>query len=291
MYRVCVLMSTYNGEKYIKRQLETLLKQKEVDIHILIRDDGSKDNTVEIVKNLKSSRIDLFEGTNLGYAQSFWSLLKIDNDFDYYAFCDQDDIWFEDKIISAINLLKCIEGPTLYTSDVITVDVNENIIKKNSFGVIKTLNYAESLIKSVLPGCTFVFNKQLKEKMSIYDGFIISHDWTAYIVANALGQVVFDYNPHIYYRIHENNTIGVNNPLLDTKKKFIRLFNPKQTNTRSKVAKNIYQYYSGFMSAENKELTKAFSEYPSSIRAIKRLLSIKEYQRADFILMLVLRRV
>lgn len=291
MYKVCILMSTYNGEKYIKEQIETLLNQIGVEINILIRDDGSTDRTVEIIKGVQSKYITLIEGNNLGFAQSFWSLLKNDDQFDYYAFCDQDDIWFNDKIISAIKVLDGYEGPALYTSDVITVDENGCIISNNGFGVSGILNYKEALLKSILPGCTFVFNRKLKKQLEKYEGFMISHDWTTYIIASALGEVFFDNISHIYYRIHENNTIGINSYWLNIKKKVHRLIRPKKKNTRSEVAKNIYKYFAELMSSQNKYITYLFATCSENKVSALKILRIKEYRKIDFIFMLLLRRI
>ena len=284
-------MSTYNGEKYIKRQIETLLNQKDVDIHVLIRDDGSKDNTVKIIKNFSSDRIELIEGTNIGFAQSFWTLLKIDNDYDYYAFCDQDDIWHEDKLISAINKLSSADCPALYTSDVIAVDSDENIIKKNAFGFSGVLNYYDSLLYSVLPGCTFVFNKKLKEKLALYDGFMISHDWTTYIVANIVGKVFFDPIPHINYRIHSNNSIGVDTSLGMLIKKINRFIKPKETNTRSRVASNILKYYESYLKGNTKKTTHLLAECPRNKKSTLELLKLRDFRKIDIIIALVFRRV
>ena len=291
MINVCVLMSTYNGSKYIKRQLETLFNQKNVQVSILIRDDGSADDTLQIIKEINSSKIELIEGNNLGFAESFWSLIKIENDYDYYAYCDQDDIWHEDKLYSAVKKIENYNMPALYTSDVIAVDENETAIKKNAFNVTKTLTYADSLIKSVLPGCTFVSNKALKQKLAKYNGFMISHDWTTYIIANITGCVVFDPVPHINYRLHGNNAIGIDSNYLEFKKKLRRFFFPKQKNTRSRVAENIFFYYSDEMSDEKKEITRIIFQCPKKNKISFSFLKIKEFRNMNFILMYLLRRI
>lgn len=95
MKTVSVLLSTYNGEKYLREQLDSLLVQQGVDLRIIARDDGSKDTTVEILKEYagKDTRVSFFEGKNVGPAQSFFDLIMKSPDSDYYAFCDQDDVW------------------------------------------------------------------------------------------------------------------------------------------------------------------------------------------------------
>ena len=104
--KVAVLISTYNGKKYLKEQLDSILNQTYPNIEIVIRDDGSTDSTLELVKEYqeKHSNIRLKEGTNIGFIKSFFKLLEM-ADADYYAYCDQDDIWLENKIELAVNAL------------------------------------------------------------------------------------------------------------------------------------------------------------------------------------------
>ncbi len=103
---VIVVISTYNGEKNITRQLESILQQTGVNVSVYIRDDSSTDKTVEVVKAFIFKNgyhnVKIEVGKNMGYAKSFWTALKNCGDADYYAFSDQDDVWEKDK------LLKCI---------------------------------------------------------------------------------------------------------------------------------------------------------------------------------------
>ena len=216
--KIAILMSTYNGEKYIRNQLDSLLKQKDVNIEIIIRDDGSKDNTVKIIKEYinKNDNIKLIgDNKNLGYAYSFWYILRnIDDKYDYYAFCDQDDIWDEKKIISAIKKIEKYENiPALYTSRVVSVNNDMEVINENTFSCNRVLNKYESFQKSVVPGCVFVFNRQAKQLVSVYNGYLESHDWATYAIVNSFGKVVYDNNSYIKYRIHDNNAIGKKNKL------------------------------------------------------------------------------
>ena len=106
--KVVILLSTYNGEKYLKEQLDSLLNQTYKNIDIYIRDDGSKDETVNIIKKYQNEydNIHLEEGKNLGFIKSFFELLKNgDENVDIYSYCDQDDIWEEDKIERAVKFI------------------------------------------------------------------------------------------------------------------------------------------------------------------------------------------
>ena len=248
MPKIQVLMSTYNGEKYLSEMINSILNQNLVEISLLIRDDGSSDSTLLILQRYAKTykNITFYQGKNLGFAESFWDLVKEAGGSDYYAFCDQDDVWFSDKLITAIDKLTINQPsdvPILYTGNVVEVDHNLNVINEVGFKVTDVLSYADSLKKSILPGCTFVFNNRLLQKLKMYSGKHISHDWTTYIVATALGKVIYDETPHMFYRIHSNNTIGIESKLKCLTNKIKRFFKPSFPNSRSVVAKNIYNTY------------------------------------------------
>lgn len=108
MLKVNILMSTYNGEKYIEEQIQSILNQEEVIIKLYIRDDGSTDNTVKIIESFNKENIVLFKMSNIGWKKSFLELTKLVeyHDDEYYAFSDQDDVWKKNKISIAINYLE-----------------------------------------------------------------------------------------------------------------------------------------------------------------------------------------
>lgn len=244
MKKILVLMSSYNGELYIREQIESILNQKGVDVHLLVRDDASKDNTVKIVEQFVGEKVELIKGENLGYAKSFWTLLKdCKKEYDYYAFADQDDIWLEDKLVSAINMIEK-EGdiPCLYTSNVIAVNNNREVIKEYFFDHRLALNFYQSLQKSILPGCTFVFNKKAIMLAAQYDGFMESHDWALYAITSAFGKVLYDDTLHMNYRIHGNNVIGKDSRWKLFKRRMKRLF-AKPNCARSRFAKDFYECY------------------------------------------------
>ena len=133
---VCILMSTYNGEKYLEEQLESLVRQEGVEIRILVRDDGSKDATADIVKRWQAKYpkiIEFVQGENVGFAMSFTHLLQMAVErypaVEYFAFCDQDDVWLPNKLRIAIDKLTSHEKElALYISTTKLVDQNLNFI-------------------------------------------------------------------------------------------------------------------------------------------------------------------
>ena len=108
MQSVCVMMSTYNGERYLEEQVLSILNQKGIETYLIIRDDGSTDNTCRILDKLcllNTDRIKVYKGKNIGYNKSFLKLLGYAEGYDYYAYADQDDYWLPDKCLRAINIL------------------------------------------------------------------------------------------------------------------------------------------------------------------------------------------
>ena len=159
--KVTILMSSYNGEKYITEQIESLVQQTYPNIQILIRDDGSSDNTINIIKKFqeKYNNIKLIEGENLGFINSFFELLKISEKSDYYAYCDQDDVWMKDKIERAVSFLKKEpkEIPLLYFSNSDYYDTDMNFLATAERE--KIYNFRNSLVECVTQGMTMVINE------------------------------------------------------------------------------------------------------------------------------------
>ena len=289
---VLVLLSTYNGDKYLIELLDSVLGQKKIDVHILIRDDGSSDNTKNIINTYKKKykNITAYFGKNIGYAKSFWNLIKNCNKYDYYAFCDQDDVWLDDKLYNAIELLNKYNKslPLLYTSNVIPVDENLNRIKYNSFKENRVLNVYESFQKSILPGCTFVFNFAAKELAQKYDGYMESHDWALYCIINAFGKVVFDSNSRVLYRLSMQNTIGQDTFIKSFIKKVKRFFH-KSKCTRSRFAEDFIKAYGDDKSICDE--IKQLANYKVNVHDKMKILFGRKYKGIIFKICIILNRV
>ena len=129
MRNILVLMSTYNGEKYLKEQIDSILAQKNVEVTIRVRDDGSTDGTIRILEEYqKCGKLNWYSSTNMGPAKSFLDLVyNAPLKYDYYAFCDQDDYWKEDKLYKAIERLEHFDDkPALYHCELEIVDENSH---------------------------------------------------------------------------------------------------------------------------------------------------------------------
>lgn len=211
---VSVLMSTYNGEKYIQEQLDSIFNQKDVELKLIVRDDGSRDSTLDILYRNKKDHDNLTiirDGNNLGSCKSFLKLISSCTDDEFYALSDQDDIWDEDKLITAIDKMKpCdLSKPVLYHSNLRIVDENNTFYRNSHSSPKKLENKYLSLIQGGATGCTLVYNHALAEiAKRVKPRNFSMHDTWLYIVSMLLGEVVYDFKPHINYRQHSNNVIG-----------------------------------------------------------------------------------
>lgn len=205
-------MSTYNGEKYLVEQLESLMAQVGVNISILVRDDGSSDSTRDILINWQEKGyLKFYTGNNLRPAKSFMNLIEQAPYAEYYALSDQDDVWEKDKLKCAVKYLEQGDKsiPALYFCQTQLVDENLQPLPTSQLSPLCT--FYEGLIAHYATGCTFVFNRALLELARQYKpGYISMHDLWLYNLCLAVGgNVYFDPMPHIKYRQHGNNVIGL----------------------------------------------------------------------------------
>ena len=212
--RVAVLISTYDGAKFLEAQLTSLAAQTDVRLEVFARDDGSHDDTLAIMRKHASIWPRLAEpiaGENLGPAKSFLRLLvETPGDFDYYAFCDQDDIWRPDKLSRAVARLErdAPESPGLYCSAVRSVTEDLSPIGETFRDSDARFNHL--LFENIACGVTLVMNRAARALIADnppVEG-VIMHDWWCALVVSALGVVVHDPEPGADYRQHHGNVVG-----------------------------------------------------------------------------------
>ena len=268
--KIIILMSTYNGEKYVCEQIESLLNQKIKNIKILIRDDGSTDDTCKILNGYqkKYNNINVIYGNNIGVAESFKKLLEYDIDGDYFAFCDQDDVWREDKLENAINSIKKYDSvPAYYYSEVTAVTEELNELFKSNYTGIDTVGSSYNTTPAI--GCTVVFNKKLKDiiKNKRLPQDIVMHDLYLYRVCLAIGgKIIHDKNSYIYYRQHESNVVGITNSNIKKMKVY-----SKYNKTRRKMAKDILEIYDKEISQENYQIIKKIACFNDKLSFFEKL--------------------
>lgn len=230
--RVAIMLATFNGEQFIFEQLSSIADQKNIKADLYISDDGSSDKTIEIINKFAKKNpnilIKTFIGARKGFAKNFFSILnKIDIDYEYYAFSDQDDLWDQHKIYKAILCLKKYDNniENLYFSRTKIINSNGNYLGMSP-NFKREPGFKNALVQSIGGGNTCVFNKKTFDtilKVTSYDDYdYASHDWLLYIVITAInGNVFFDKNSYINYRQHKSNIIGSNKSL---KSKYRRLY-------------------------------------------------------------------
>lgn len=216
--KVAILMATYNGEAFLAQQLQSILFQTHGNWHLFVRDDGSTDETVSIIRSFQAKYLNISLLDNLGRstgsaAGNFFELIQecALPEFDYVALADQDDVWSPDKLEVAITLIK-EEGAGAYSSNLVSYD---NRLKRARFmnkgQAQKKFDY---LFQGASAGCTYVLTRaafeqvrQATSEIESYKGR--SHDWLIYAICRVNRiRWVFDQNAHIFYRQHASNVYG-----------------------------------------------------------------------------------
>lgn len=217
MDTVQILLSTYNGERYLTELIESLLQQDYPNTEILVRDDGSTDGTLLILSQYAAQgRLRLVEGRNVGVPSSYFELLALSSEeAGFCAFCDQDDVWRRDKLSRAVVQLKSArqDHPALYCTAVDVVNEGLGNIGRSA-PLKRPLGFRNALVQNVATGCTIVLNRKARDLLLRHKPKQARmHDWWAYLVVSALGEVIYDREPSLLYRQHGANVIGAHRGL------------------------------------------------------------------------------
>ena len=279
MKSVCVLISTYNGQTYLQEQLDSLYAQRGVRLTILARDDGSSDGTADILRENANENdcLKWYRGANRGPAESFLNLISAAPDADYYAFCDQDDVWDDDKLICAVSILDNIgqSRPALYHSNLRLVDKDLGYLGTAHDKPLAEPARYTALAEPVATGCTMVMNRAamelLRERMP--DRCKMHDEWT-YLVVSLTGKVLYDFTPHISYRQHEDNVLSIRpgTKTLKVMKAKIRRMRTKGWIPRSVQAGELHKKYQDILTGRDASMAKKMAEYRESVSGRMRLL-------------------
>jgi glycosyltransferase involved in cell wall biosynthesis len=282
--KVTVLLSTYNGQDYVKEQLDSIFRQTYKNIEIFVRDDGSTDETPEILKEYeKQGRIKAVYGENLGFTKSFCWLMENVAQADYYSFADQDDVWLEEKIEKAVGALEMAEqsvmNAALYFCDFDFYDSEMNFISHKKKHRTK-LTLPNALVNNVGCGFTFVVNNELRRLFLLMPPEKnFSHDYLSILIGCTLGTVIYDKGVYAKYRRHGKNVSSyssnfIKNQLL--RLKFIFLSN---NNQYKKNWKDFYETYANFLDNDMRNELKLFSNERYRLDyAVKKAFYPKRYR-------------
>ena len=228
MENVSIVLPTYNGEKYIKKQLDSIINQTYTDWHLYIRDDGSKDKTREIVKTYadrfpqKITVIKDHKG-NLNVSANVFEILRFVKG-KYIMLSDQDDVWFKRKVELQFKAIRQLERrypgkAVLLCADAVVTDKNLNVLYSSLFRCafydIRCSNFSNLLQRNIVQGASSIFNYRLliemQKAMEMGNTNIIMHDYWLALVASAQGKVQMMKKPLMYYRQHDENLVGALN--------------------------------------------------------------------------------
>lgn len=265
MDKIAVLMSTYNGEKYLREQIDSILAQKgNFELNLIIRDDGSKDGTVTILKEYEESgKIEWYQGANCGPAISFMELLHKAEGYDYYAFADQDDYWLDCKIRRAVSRMKN-DKPQLYFGNGLLVDEKLESLGSNVYKKRPVTDFNTVLCAGGLLGCTMVFNKKLADIVRAKElpKSIVMHDfYVALICGGVGGEIIYDHKPYIKYRQHGGNVVGVSHGITGKIKDRIASIRKRPAVSIESQAHDLLKRYSDVILNDNKEFLSKVAGY------------------------------
>lgn len=288
MMYVTVLMSTYNGEKYLKDQIDSILKQENVNLRLIIRDDGSSDGTVDIIKEYTTNRdnVEFIQAPNVGAANSFLELMRyanVDNNADFFAFSDQDDIWLPEKMYQASLKIRELpqDVPALYFSN-LYITRGDNSQRSLMYESALPINNSHLMVENFAAGCTIMFNKMaLTTFLKLQVNNLIMHDKRLIHMCMLLGNIVYDSNAYICYRQHEDNVIGANYYFKQrVNSKLCSLKNFWKQHNREEEAKEVLAAYGDLMTDEDRKMVSIVALYRKRIKY--RLLMLFSPGRYDF---------
>lgn len=210
-----ILLSTFNGERHLEEQLRSFDRQSYRNIHVIVRDDGSRDGTISILKewaHATSLKTAIVVEENCGARDSFFRLLQWAPSLGTALFSDQDDVWHPDKVARAVERLGRSGGrrPELYCSRLNLVDKTLQRVGKSPLWP-QAPSFENALVENIATGCTCAMNSAAVDvfRNSPKVQNAIMHDWWIYLGVSAVGTVIYDPEPRIDYRVHANNVVGL----------------------------------------------------------------------------------
>lgn len=285
--KVLVLVATYNGEKYLREQLDSIINQKGVKVDIKVADDCSTDSTKYILEEYKNkySNFDYYVNEkNKHFTYNFIDLLFSvkDTKYDYYAFADQDDYWLENKLYNAICKIeeKNSNKGCLYCSNLKLADENlvEYGIQENK-SILKTKKHSY-LVSNIATGCTIVFDYAMFLKATkYYPENIYLHDYWIFLIAVYTADYIYDINSYILYRQHSSQMIGSNKKFFN-KNKLKNFVNPKHPT--SILLKQFLNSYGKELSDEDYKYVSIAANYNAGFKNKMKLLFSNKIKRRKY---------
>lgn len=286
-YKCEVLLSSYNGQDYIRQQVDSILNQSDVDVYLTIRDDGSSDSTMSILHEFEKEyegKVKIMQASNVGIHKSFADLINHAKGETYVAFADQDDIWDLDKLKIAIETLTR-ENADFYSSAARLVDSNLQPIGSTTSNLAENNHYQgtrSSILTPGTQGCTIVltpkfFNDVVSHGLPDYYG----HDTWITLVAYYTVKCVYDETPHMSYRQHDRSWTGNRKNKIQQKYKQFKFFISGMSRY-SELANDILSKYSDHLSNEDRQVMEVLSKHKKSLKEKLLLLFDGSFSKYGF---------
>ncbi|MDF2909026.1 MAG: hypothetical protein K0R34_4347 [Herbinix sp.] len=292
MSTIAIIMATYNGEKYVDEQINSILSSNYQDLELFIYDDGSKDNTVSILHNYENQypeKVHVYQNeSNLGHRMNFMHALSATT-ADYVMFSDQDDVWNSNKVAITIKRMKHMEAqsgketPLVVFTDAVVVDQDLNTLNRSFFcsGHLNPYrtDLGHLLMENKLIGCTVMVNAALRRvllskplpRQARY------HDWWIALIAAAYGKIGFVKEGTLLYRQHGGNVVGDTGFAAYVKNRLLGLQQQKESLEALYLqASEFLELYGDTLSEENREIVSNFAALPEK-NFLERRITILHY--------------
>ena len=260
-----VLLATFNGEQYLEEQLESLDCQESVTVRVWVNDDGSTDGTLAILKKWQRKGLikKISKSQGVGSTGAFLTLLSVHSDSEYVAFCDQDDVWVENKLIQQLGSF-VDSTPMMSTCSRLYIDETGKVIG-NSKSLRNPPSFLNSMFENIAPGNTILLNNAaVKVINELRNPPIFHYDSWIYLLISAFGRVAFVPSHLVKYRIHSNNSVGLRRKSIKASTGAIRNYLNQQ--------KFLFEKKSKFLSYNQLEHLTAISSFVDEKNLRKRLL-------------------
>ncbi len=287
---VTILLAVYNGEKYLKAQIESILSQSFEDFKIIIRDDGSTDQSVDIINyycNEYPNKIFCISGAPTGSAKLNFAELLDNCDADYIMFCDQDDVWLPTKIEKTLAAMQLAENggktPVLVHSDLKVVDQKLCEIAPSFFEFQKLfqndITLPKLLVQNYVTGCTVMINRALRQKCGRIPPDCIMHDWWLALIATLFGKLICINESTMLYRQHSDNQVGAKAAygIAFIKRKLATLDKVRENyNATYAQAEGLLKYFGATLDKAQRETLQAYCKI-KNMNKFQKIQAVRKY--------------
>ncbi len=292
MKQICIIMATYQGERYLASQIDSIIKNTNQNIELHIFDDGSTDNTFAIAEKYAGRFPEKIYATrnakNRGVVHNFLEA-TISLEADYYMYCDQDDVWLPEKIQKTMDYMKRQEEactsenpPVVVFSDAIVTDADlaetAPSFQRQSGYATSALDLPHLLMENKLIGCTMMFNRAARDRLvqGKIPPAIRMHDWWLALIGAAFGTVAYLDEPLLLYRQHEHNVVGGSSKGSYLKDRASHLRRNREALYATMAqASSFLSAYENELSPEKAKILRLFAELPEKNWLARRFYIIK----------------